>query len=387
MYAHFELLVVVDRFRNLDLFHQGEYSIGCRVFGEKTRVAARPVQYIVNASGEVMSTLSPPKPSQYPGGINDEDSAFRSSSFYVRYREETRMISEAVVFHIELPVPNDFLFEPIILQFELLFQKPIKARALPQASDGGLRVPRLQGVATHQWRHHPSATGGHGHCHLTFDDMHSCVVEAYASSSLLYYTAGLLEEPRRIFPLQLEEPKKKSKKDKDEDPTPPPPIGVLEKGPFYYAAMAGATYPAITTSIEMEIQRRQIHDMESQAPRSGSRPGTARPEAREGAGQARTGEGRGGGGGAGGVRSGAADARSDRYPRISEVDLDFVMQCLSTLSCAEESLSQRTDALLLAAADHMPPPGGSHAAVVALKGALAAAPQVLPLKGMCLLCL
>ena len=33
MYAHFEVVVLVDRFRNLDLFHQGEYSIGCRVFG------------------------------------------------------------------------------------------------------------------------------------------------------------------------------------------------------------------------------------------------------------------------------------------------------------------------------------------------------------------
>jgi len=41
---------------------------------------------------------------------------------------------------------------------------------------------RLLRVATHQWRHHPSAVGGHGHCHLTFDDMHTCIVEACALS-------------------------------------------------------------------------------------------------------------------------------------------------------------------------------------------------------------
>lgn len=219
------------------------------------------------------------------------------------------MICEAAVFHIELPVPDDFLFEPVMVQFELLFQKPLKARSLPTtapsdpshpaaaprsgspppcgadmtptacarratarlcrcgcawrrvwglgfgkakaltaargagcwlnvarlaqgrrlvASDksvGGRREAqwgggatcgvcrhgrrwpgsllayrdksscwlmhdvvigcrvlsccrRLLRVATHQWRHHPSAVGGHGHCHLTFDDMHTCIVEA-----------------------------------------------------------------------------------------------------------------------------------------------------------------------------------------------------------------
>ena len=104
MYAHFEVWVLVDRFRNLDLFHQGEYAIGCRVYGERTRVAAQPVRYLTGASGAVLSNLSAPAPSQYPGGINDEDNSFRTGSFYIRYREETRMIGEAVVFHVQLPV-------------------------------------------------------------------------------------------------------------------------------------------------------------------------------------------------------------------------------------------------------------------------------------------
>ena len=45
------------------------------------------------------------------------------------------MICEAVVFHVELPVPDDFIFDPLLLQFELLFQKPLKARSLPTAAD------------------------------------------------------------------------------------------------------------------------------------------------------------------------------------------------------------------------------------------------------------
>ena len=45
------------------------------------------------------------------------------------------MICEAAVFHMELPVPDDFIFDPLLLQFELLFQKPLKARSLPTAAD------------------------------------------------------------------------------------------------------------------------------------------------------------------------------------------------------------------------------------------------------------
>ncbi len=63
-------------------------------------------------------------------------------------------------------------------------------------------------------RHHPSASGGYGHCHVTYDDMHACIVEAYASSTLLYYTAGPLEETPRIYPLPLQVPKKKTQKSK-----------------------------------------------------------------------------------------------------------------------------------------------------------------------------
>ena len=203
MYAHYEVLVHVDRFRNLDLFHQGEYAIGCRIFGQDSRVAARPLRFLSaarSARGGGGSAVTPPTTAQYAGGINDADNAFRCSSFYIRYREETRLIREGALFHVELPVPNDFLMEPLVVQFELLFQRPLKARALPSGSSvatGSASPPRLLCVATHQWRHHPCAAGGQGHCHITFDEMHTCVVEAYATSALLYYTAGPLEVYRR----------------------------------------------------------------------------------------------------------------------------------------------------------------------------------------------
>jgi hypothetical protein len=77
MYAHFQIFAYLDRFRNLDLFHQGEYSIRVRVFSEQTYAAARPLIFL-----DVDEPESPPS---YPGGINDEDSSCRISSFYIRF--------------------------------------------------------------------------------------------------------------------------------------------------------------------------------------------------------------------------------------------------------------------------------------------------------------
>jgi hypothetical protein len=76
MYAHFQVLIHLDRFRNLDLFHQGEYAVRVRAFTEGSKSAARPVEFIEVDQPEI--------PSSNPGGVNDPDSSFRVSSFYIR---------------------------------------------------------------------------------------------------------------------------------------------------------------------------------------------------------------------------------------------------------------------------------------------------------------
>ena len=61
----------------------------------------------------------------------------------------------------------------------------------------------------------PSAKGTHGHCHLTFDEMHTCIIEAYVSSSLLYFTAERFERLPRVY-VAPPPPKKDGKKGKGE---------------------------------------------------------------------------------------------------------------------------------------------------------------------------
>ncbi|EKX34164.1 hypothetical protein GUITHDRAFT_119658 [Guillardia theta CCMP2712] len=310
MFAHFQVLVHLDGFRNLDLFHQGEYAIGVRVYSETTNRAARPTKFIEKSNAHVTQPLASGSPA-YSGGINDEDSSFRCSSFYIRYREETHQINEAVTFDVELPVPNDFVFEPCVLQFELLFQKPNKARALG-AQDGPPTLNRLLQVATHKFRFLPSQQGCFGHCHLTFDDMHTCIVEAYACCVLSCFTAGRCELLPRMF-IPPEPEKKKGKKGKEEE-VPPPVVGTFTGNPNFLACETGGkSFPPLLTGLENE-ERRYVNSKDGLTERSGRSDASSTSSSSTGSKNA------------GGKTTSES---SDRFPSVAETNLDFVMQVLS----------------------------------------------------------
>jgi hypothetical protein len=102
MLAHFEVLVHVEKFRNLDLFHQGAYSVAARIYGQSSRRAARPVEFLcrpTDGSGDdapknafCADQSGTDSGAGNTGGINDDDNSFRTTSFYVRYREEQHQV-------------------------------------------------------------------------------------------------------------------------------------------------------------------------------------------------------------------------------------------------------------------------------------------------------
>jgi hypothetical protein len=59
---------------------------------------------------------------------------------------------EGAVLELELPTPEDFVFETCIVQFELLFQKPIKAQALTVNSGSSNMPSGLRTVARHMFK-------------------------------------------------------------------------------------------------------------------------------------------------------------------------------------------------------------------------------------------
>jgi hypothetical protein len=181
--ARFEVFVFLDRFRNVDLFHQGEYAVRARVFTERSRVCALPVSTVTSSLVRNPSGL-------VEGGIDEEDASFCSSSFYIRYRDEQRLVNEGVIFALEMDVSADFVFEPVVVQFELMFNKPFKTGAAEaqakQFADSSAQG--LQHVSTHAFRFQPTARGLNSYAHLTFDELHTCGVDVTVHAALLFFT-------------------------------------------------------------------------------------------------------------------------------------------------------------------------------------------------------
>ena len=284
------------------------------------------------------AALDPPDSSAYPGGLNDGDSSIRCSSFYIRYRDEGRIIGEGGQFDLELPTPTDFLFDPCILQFELLFQKPAKANNLSSSSMSTPRLgPKGMGlVATQMFRFHPSAQGARGQCRLTFDELHACTVEAYAHVCLVCYTAVPLEEvPRRYTP-----------------PLPPPPPAKQrkrsgtqeafrggeeqEEADVFGAAGGGSKETSQALPLPPDCRGDPV-------PPLTARLGTWQPDTPTAAGQPATHPGATGAGPAGGpgAREGGGRGDSDgldRFLGLTEVTADFLHQCLATLTATDQEL-------------------------------------------------
>ena len=130
----------------------------------------------------------------------------------------------------------------------------------------------------------PSAQGTHGHCHVTFDEMHTCIVEAYFGCVLTHFTVGHVERVPRVYvppPVPKKENRKKSK-----DEPPPPDVGsdTREVAPNEYGT--GRAFPHVTFGLR-NVQGRHPGDERSApltreaasgaASVAAGRPGTAGP--------------------------------------------------------------------------------------------------------------
>jgi hypothetical protein len=85
----------------------------------------------------------PPLPLPHLSLFSPSFSMLSCSMHSPRYREEQHLIRESGVLELELPVREDFSFEPVTIQFELLFQKPAKASTLMASSSSGYIPPLL----------------------------------------------------------------------------------------------------------------------------------------------------------------------------------------------------------------------------------------------------
>lgn len=128
--AIIETVVHIEQFRNVDFFNQGLYFFRITLYNEKEseRYFARPYQ-IIQTGGKndedkkfIIAT----------GKINEDLSAFCTSTMLVRYSEQEININEYCIFRTEIDVGVNYLDTQFYMDVELMFSDLKDLEQTPQ---------------------------------------------------------------------------------------------------------------------------------------------------------------------------------------------------------------------------------------------------------------
>eukprot|EP00747_Dinoflagellata_sp_TGD_P031166 gnl/TRDRNA2_/TRDRNA2_135095_c0_seq1.p1 gnl/TRDRNA2_/TRDRNA2_135095_c0~~gnl/TRDRNA2_/TRDRNA2_135095_c0_seq1.p1 ORF type:complete len:778 (+),score=143.32 gnl/TRDRNA2_/TRDRNA2_135095_c0_seq1:109-2442(+) len=199
-----EVALHVGLFRNVDLFHQGLYHLRCRVFQDRGDQAVDAVPHVFRPDDEASTSTGVDAPQQplgskksevLPAAVAEDEVAFRSRSFLIRYCEEEVEINEIGQFRIEQDADRDM---PLMLEVKLMF--------LDIAPKGGADVfdPELStfnppkileseftSVSSQLFKLHGTLTGLHSYCPVVFDEFHFCQVGLIVHTSLIDFRLRL----------------------------------------------------------------------------------------------------------------------------------------------------------------------------------------------------
>jgi hypothetical protein len=128
--AIIETVVHIEQFRNIDFFNQGLYFYRMNLYNEKDneRYFARPYQ-ITQSGGK---TDEDKKFIIAPGRINEDLSAFCTSTMLVRYSEQEINLNEYCIFRTEIDVGEEYLDTVFYLDVELMFSDLKDLEQTPQ---------------------------------------------------------------------------------------------------------------------------------------------------------------------------------------------------------------------------------------------------------------
>lgn len=132
MLAQIDILLFLDCFRNIDVFLQGLYYL-------QVKVSENAVPYFFDSTNGSKKFHN-----LYPPQILDD--AYATKIFLLKYAEEVVKIQETVVFRVEID-PNAYEFNPISIQFELMFTD-LKGDLSPNAVQNYLTAPPAESLFT-----------------------------------------------------------------------------------------------------------------------------------------------------------------------------------------------------------------------------------------------
>ena len=198
-----QIMLFINYMKNLDLYHQGEYalrvSIQCERSGRRARFISNP--HVGSSAHQTQEDAeSRFDTSRQAARISRDGCDYTTASGYIRFRDETVNLNEAIVFEVPVDVNKDFSTETLLLRFGLLYGKPVShdktgtaALRRPRTSGASATEP-LEEVASHSFRLNCGTRVLAGECMLLFDEMHRQVA---TSSFFPLLTAPLAPQMRR----------------------------------------------------------------------------------------------------------------------------------------------------------------------------------------------
>ena len=128
--AIIEIVIHIEQFRNIDFYNQGLYFFKISLYNEKgtERYFARPYQ-ITQSGGK---TEEDKKFIIAPGKINEDLSAFCTSTMLVRYAEQEINLYEYCIFRTEIDVDESYLDTQFFMDVELMFSDLKDLEQTPQ---------------------------------------------------------------------------------------------------------------------------------------------------------------------------------------------------------------------------------------------------------------
>ena len=180
-----QIMVFINYIKNLDLYHQGEYALRVSIqserSGRRARFVSNPqVECAAHAPEESTSRFDT---SRQAARISRDGCGYTTASCYIRFRDETVNLNDAIVFEVPVDVNKDFSTETLLLHFALLYGKPVAhdtaataaASRRPKSSGASATEP-LEEVAVHSFRLNCGTRVLAGECLLLFDEMHRQVI-------------------------------------------------------------------------------------------------------------------------------------------------------------------------------------------------------------------
>lgn len=187
-----EVSIEFDCFRNIDLFHQGLYHLKARIYRDigELRTFAVPFgsftcPYQEQAKGKASR---PDHHNLIPGYVVEDDFAYATRSFLIRYCEEEVEINDVGQFRLDLNPSEAAVDTPWILEVELMFADLSQHGGADRFGEQpNMDVAEFKSVSKHQLRIHGVGQGTHTCCPIVFDEYHFCMLNMAVHSALLDY--------------------------------------------------------------------------------------------------------------------------------------------------------------------------------------------------------